>query len=259
MSKGAAREVAAEFLGTFVMITFGVGVVAQAVLSKNAAGSSLTIQLGWGLAVMLGVYIANGITGAHLNPAVTLALAVGRGFPWAKVVPYALAQTAGAFAAAAVVLLTYREAFTAFDGGTRMIEGATATAGIFSTGPQSHLSLVGGFVDQVVGTCLLLIGILAMTDQRNAAPPAWLAAPLIGGLVAAIGMAFGFNAGYAINPARDFGPRLLTAVAGWGNGVFAAGSGWWWVPLAGPAVGAIVGVWLYDSFVGRHLAAPAAP
>src|ERR671911_2259989 len=140
MLKGTAREAAAEFFGTFILIAFGVGVVAQTVLSRGANGSFLAINIGWGLAVMLGVYAAGGVSGAHLNPAVTLALAVTRGFPWAKVPAYVVAQIAGAFAAAALVYVTYAEAFTAFDGGVRQISGPQATAGIFATYPQPFLS-----------------------------------------------------------------------------------------------------------------------
>src|SRR6185436_19714990 len=233
---------AAEFFGTFILIAFGVGVVAQTVLSKNANGSFLAINIGWGLAVMLGIYASAGVSGAHLNPAVTVALAVHRAFPWSKVVPYAIAQIAGAFAASALVFATYREALSAFDGGVRAVEGATATAGIFA--------------DQVVGTMLLMAGVLAVTDQKNVGAPAWFTGPLVGMLVIAIGVAFGFNAGYAINPARDFGPRLFTFVAGWGSGVFTAGGGWWWVPIVAPIVGAILGAWLYDAFVNKHHVAP---
>ena len=247
------RQAAAEFLGTFMILVFGVGVVAQSVLSQNAAGSYLAINIGWGLAVMLGIYVSAGVSGAHLNPAVTIALAMRRGFPWQKVPVYALAQTAGAFAASAVVFLTYREALTAFDSGIRQVQGTLGTAGIFATYPQPFLSIGGGLLDQIVGTALLMVGVLAITDQRNAAPPGWLAAPLIGGLVVAIGVAFGFNAGYAINPARDFGPRLFTAVAGWGSGVFTAGNGWWWVPIVGPCLGAVVGAVSYDVCIGRSL------
>jgi len=247
------KEAAAEFLGTFILIVFGVGVVAQTVLSKNASGSYLGINLGWGVAVMLGVYTAGGVSGAHLNPAVSIALAVRRGFPWPKVPAYVAAQVAGAFLASAVVFMTYHEAFTAFDGGMRQVQGATGTAGIFATYPQPFLSTLGGLIDQVVGTALLMACVLAITDQRNAGPPSWLAAPMVGLLVVAIGVAFGFNAGYAINPARDFGPRLFTAVAGWGGGVFSAGNGWWWVPIAGPIAGAVTGAVVYDTFVGRFL------
>ena len=249
------REAAAEFLGTFMILVFGAGVVAQSVLSQNAAGSYLAINVGWGLGVMLGIYTAAGVSGAHLNPAITVALALRRGFPWSKVPSYVLAQTAGAFVASAVVFLTYREAFTAFDSGVRQIQGTLGTAGIFATYPQPFLSIGGGLVDQIVGTALLMAGVLAIADQRNSGPPPWLVAPLIGALVVAIGVAFGFNAGYAINPARDFGPRLFTAVAGWGGGVFTAGNGWWWVPIVGPVIGAVLGTMTYDVCVGRSLPA----
>jgi MIP family channel proteins len=252
MLQGTNREAAAEFLGTFILIVFGVGVVAQTVLSNGANGSYLAINLGWGLAVMLGVYTAGGVSGAHLNPAVTLALAVRRGFPWSKVVLYIAAQTVGAFVASAVVYLTYQEAFAAFDGGVRQVLGAQGTAGVFATYPQPYLSIAGGFVDQVVGTALLMAAILAITDQRNNATPPWLTPIIVGGLVVAIGVSFGFNAGYAINPARDFGPRLFTALAGWGTEVFSAASAWWWVPIVAPCVGAVVGAVTYDVLIANN-------
>jgi aquaporin-9 len=252
MLTGTAREAAAEFFGTFVLIVFGVGVVAQTVLSGGANGSYIAINVAWGLGVTLGVYAAGGVSGGHLNPAVTLALAVHRGFPWRKVVPYAAAQVGGAFTAAAVVYAIYREAFFHFDGGMRQVTGPKPTAGIFATYPQDFLSLTGGFVDQVAGTAILVALIFAIIDPRNVAPPGWMGPILFGGLVVAIGMCFGFNAGYAINPARDFGPRLFTAVGGWGGDVFRAGHGWWWVPIAGPLVGGPLGGWLYDMLIGRH-------
>src|SRR5688500_12624901 len=130
MLTGTAREASAEFFGTFVLIAFGAGVVAQTVLSGGANGSYIAINIAWGLAVTLGVYAAGGVSGAHLNPAVTLALAVHRGFPWRKVLPYVSAQFAGAFAASAVVYFMYAEALDHFDGGVRQVVGAQATAGI---------------------------------------------------------------------------------------------------------------------------------
>ena len=252
MLRGTWREAAAELLGTFVLIVFGTGVVAQVVLSRRDLGIPLSIHLAWGLAVTLGIYVSAGVSGAHLNPAVTLALAVLRGFPWRKVPAYVLAQLAGAFAGAAVTFLTYREAFDHFDGGLRQVVGENATAGIFATYPQPFLSAFpGGFVDQVVGTALLMLGIFAISDRRNAGP-ATGGPVLVGALVALIGMSFGFNAGYAINPARDLGPRLFTAVAGWGSEVFRAGGGWWWVPVVAPYLGGLLGGFLYDLLVTRH-------
>src|SRR5438132_962877 len=170
MLKALLRELLAEFFGTFILIVFGVGVVAQVVLSKQTAGTFLSINIAWGLAVTMGCYVAAGVTGAHLNPAVTLALAVRRDFPWGKVLPYSLAQLAGAFVASAVVFVTYHEALTAFDGGLRQVLGPTGTAGIWATYPQPFLSVFpGGFIDQVVGTALLVGMILGITDSRNSA------------------------------------------------------------------------------------------
>lgn len=251
MLQGTAREAVAEFLGTFVLIAFGTGVVAQKVLSGGADGSALGIHLAWGLGVMFGIYASAGVSGAHLNPAVTLALAALRGFPWAKLPAYVAAQVAGAFAGAALTYVTYREAFHHLDSGTRAVSGSTATAGIFATYPQPYLSLGGGFVDQVVGTALLMLGIFAISDRRNAGPVTG-GPVLVAALVAAIGMSFGTNAGYAINPARDFGPRVFTALAGWGGEVFRAGNGWWWVPIVAPCLGALVGGFVYDLLITRH-------
>jgi MIP family channel proteins len=256
MPRALRRELLAEFFGTFILIVFGVGVVAQVVLSRNGAGNYLSINVAWGLAVAMGCYVSAGVTGAHLNPAVTLALAAHRRFPWEKVVPYSLAQTAGAFAASAVVYVTYHDALNAFDQGVRQVVGAQGTAGIWATYPQPFLSVFpGGFVDQVVGTALLVAVIFGITDSRNSPAPAGLAPVIVGLLVVLIGATFGFNAGYAINPARDFGPRLFTSVAGWGGEVFRAGGHWWWVPILAPLVGGVLGGWIYDVFVGNHFPA----
>jgi len=253
MPRGVLREMLAEFFGTFILIVFGVGVVAQVVLSRNTAGTYFSINIAWGLAVMMGCYVSAGVTGAHLNPAVTLALAVHRKFPWGKVLPYSLAQIAGAFVASAVVYLTYREALTAFDGGVRQVAGAQGTAGIWATYPQQFLSTFpGGVIDQVVGTALLVAVIFGITDSRNSPAPAGLAPVVVGLLVVLIGATFGFNSGYAINPARDFGPRLFTFVAGWGSEVFRAGNSWWWVPVVAPCIGGIAGGWMYDAFIGHR-------
>jgi len=247
-----AREAAAEFLGTFVLIIFGAGVVAQVVLSRGSAGGYLSINLAWGLAVTMGVFVAGGVTGAHLNPAVTVALAVHRQFPWRKVIPYSLAQTAGAFAASAAVFIVYREALANFDGGVRQIAGAQGTAGIWATYPQPYLSTFpGGFIDQVMGTALLVLLIFALTDRLNLAPAPSSIPVVVGAVVVVIGMTLGFNAGYAINPARDLGPRLFTAFAGWGSEVFRAGHHWWWVPIVGPLLGGVLGGYVYDLLVGR--------
>lgn len=267
---GVLGECLAEFLGTLVLIAFGTGVVASTVVALNlsgrgatpfaASGDWLLITFGWGAAVTLGVYVAGGVSGAHLNPALTVALALRRGFPWGRVVPYALAQTAGAFAGAALVYANYATAIRAYERAAGLVRGtpaSAATAGIFTTGPAPYYggALLGPFVDQVIGTALLVLAVFALTDERNQPPKGNLAPLVVGLLVAAIGMSFGANAGYAINPARDLGPRLLAAVAGWGTAAFPGAGGFWWVPIAGPLVGAVVGAVAYDLCIGRVLVA----
>jgi len=248
MSRELLREVAAEFLGTLTLIAFGVGVVAQVVLGEGKTGEYLSINLGWGLAVTMGAYVAGGVSGAHLNPAVTLALALHRGFPWRKVLPYWAAQFAGAFVASALVYATYCEAIDHVEPTARTL----ATAGIWSTYPQDYLSnFPGGFVDQVVGTALLMLVIFAVTDERNMALPPSLSPIVVGLAVLVIGMTYGLNAGYAINPARDLGPRVFTWLAGWGTQVFTAHDSWWWVPVVGPLCGAVVGGLVYDLLITR--------
>src|SRR6266851_3273818 len=247
MPRGLFREVLAEFFGTFILIVFGVGVVAQVVLSRQTAGNYLSINLGWGLAVTMGCYVSAGVTGAHLNPAVTLALAVHRRFPWRKVLPYAIAQVAGAFVAAALVYQNYLPAFHQVD------PQLEKTAGVFTTFPAFPSLLQAGFLDQVIGTGLLLLFIFAITDEFNSPPGANLGPLMIGLVVVAIGMSFGGMHGYAINPARDFGPRLFTAVAGFRNTGITDGIRIWWVPIVAPLLGGIAGAALYDLGIRRFL------
>jgi glycerol uptake facilitator protein len=253
-------ELSAEFVGTMVLILFGVGVVAQVVaggadtVPKGGLGGHDSIAWTWGLGVTLGVYVAGRLSGAHLNPAVTLSLAVFKGFPWRKVVPYWLAQFVGAFVGALLVRWNYTEVL-----GTVDPAHSIKTQFIFSTLPGNGSTTMGvhewgAFRDQVIGTALLMLLILAVTDVLNTPPGANLAPFIIGLIVVAIGMAFGTDAGYAINPARDLGPRLASFITGyrgawrdqWGNLYF-------WVPIAGPLIGGPVGAAFYKYLVGRFL------
>lgn len=273
---GTWGEVLAEFLGTFVLIAFGDGVVAMAVAALPgsgraanattiflASGDWLLITWGWAFAVALGVYVAGGVSGAHLNPAVTLALAVRRKFAWGKVLPYIAAQVVGAFVGAALVYLVYFNAIDAFNqasGTGRAEPGGLATFSIFATFPAPYYNggMIGPLIDQIVGTAFLLMFIVAIIDLRNTAVKANLGPLMIGFAVAAIGMSYGANAGYAINPARDFGPRLFAWMAGWGDvalpGTVDGSFAWYfWVPIIGPLIGGVIGVLLYDLFVGDVL------
>jgi len=247
MTKSLPAELLAEFLGTLVLILFGDGVVAMAVLFDK--GGYTNITLAWGLAVTMGIYIAGKISGAHLNPAVTLTLALFRGFPWAKVIPYSLAQIAGAFVGAALVFWNYRPQFLTVD------PGLQRTAGVFTTFPAFPGQPAAGLLDQIIGTALLLLMIFAITDERNTPPGANLTPLMVGLVVVAIGMAFGGMHGYAINPARDFGPRLFTVVAGFKNNGLTDGAASFWVPIVGPLIGGIIGGASYDFLVRRFLPA----
>jgi glycerol uptake facilitator protein len=251
-----AAELCAEFLGTMVLILFGVGVVAMVVLfgsgipGEIVKGGYTNITIGWGLGVTMGIYIAGRISGAHLNPAVTLALAVFRGFSWPKVLPYAAAQVAGAFVASALVYWNYLPAFRKFD------PGLDRTAAIFTTFPAFPEAPAAGLLDQVIGTALLMLLVLAITDEFNAPPGANLTPLMIGLVVVAIGMSFGGMHGYAINPARDFGPRLFTVLAGFRNNGLTDSSGVFWIPIAGPLAGALAGAAVYDFGIRRFLDNP---
>jgi glycerol uptake facilitator protein len=256
MKNNLTAELMAEFIGTLVLILFGNGVVAMVVLFGTGApgeivhGGFTNITFGWGLGVTMGCYIAGRISGAHLNPAVTIALAVFRGFPWRKVLPYSIAQTAGAFVAAAIVFWNYLPAFRAAD------PNFEHTAGVFTTFPQFPALVSAGLLDQTIGTALLLLMIMAITDERNQPPGANLIPVLVGATVVAIGMSFGGMHGYAINPARDFGPRLFTVVAGFKNNGLTDGGNVFWVPIVGPIIGGIIGAAAYDFGIRRFLPEP---
>ncbi len=273
---GLLGECLAEFLGTLVLIALGCGVVAMAVAALPGSGRTsgpttffwgagdwLLVTWGWAFAVVFGIYVAGGVSGAHINPAVTLAFAVRRGFPWYKVIPYWFSQFLGAFAGAALVYAVYHDAIRTFDAASKppKTNGHTlSTFSIFATfpAPYFHGGIWGPLVDQIVGTALLVMLVVALIDLRNTAVQANLGPLLIGFVVAAIGMSYGANAGYAINPARDFGPRLLTYAEGWGSLAFPGSlahsfSAYWWIPIVGPLIGGVVGVLVYDLIIGDVL------
>ncbi|MGA5299382.1 MIP/aquaporin family protein [Nucisporomicrobium flavum] len=245
-----AAELAAEFAGTMILILFGTGVVAQVV--GGGIGDHDSIAWAWGLGVTLGVYVAGRISGAHLNPAVTIALAAFKGFEWRKVIPYSIAQTLGAFVAALLVRWNYTEVLHQADPNLTV-----KTQGVFSTLPGNGTLPVGewgAFRDQIIGTAILLFLILAITDVAGTPPAANMAPFIIGLIVVAIGMAWGTNAGYAINPARDFGPRLASFFTGYG-GAWRDQTGYlyFWIPIVAPVLGGLLGAGLYQVLVGRFL------
>jgi glycerol uptake facilitator protein len=270
-------ELAAEFLGTFVLICFGTGAVAMAVAALNqsgrgteifqASGDWLIIAWGWGLAVTLGVYVAGGVTGAHLNPAVTLANALRRDFAWSKVLPYMGAQLVGAFVGAFLVYTVYHNAIGSYETAHHIVRGtedSTTTFSIFATFPAGYFdNWWGPFLTEVVGTAMLVGVIFALTDRRNQPPMGNIAPFVVGLVVVAIGISFGANSGYAINPARDLGPRLMTWIEGWKSvavpGDYGNLSGYMWIPIVAPLIGGAIGAYVYDFFIRDVLVARGAP
>jgi glycerol uptake facilitator protein len=266
-------ELLAEFLGTFVVIAFGDGVVAMVVAALNQSGRGkvafaaqadwLMIAWGWALAVAFGIWVAGGVSGAHLNPAVTLAQAMRRGFPWRKVPSYWAAQILGAFAGAALVYLNYRTAINSLNHSQHIVRGASksvSTFSIFGTFPAPYFkSWIGPFFDQVIGTAFLVGFIFAIIDEFNAPVKGNMAPFVVGLIVMAIGLSYGANAGYAINPARDFGPRLLAWIAGWKSIAFPGNygnvNGYFWIPIIGPLVGSVLGAIVYDLGIRKVLIA----
>ncbi|XP_069766930.1 aquaporin-9b isoform X2 [Narcine bancroftii] len=231
---------------------FGCGSIAQSVLSRGASGNILTSSICFPFGITIAVYASMGVSGGHLNPAISLSMCVLGRLDWLKLPVYCFAQFVGAFIGSAAVFGLYYDAFMSFDGGNLAIYGQNATAQIFSSYPAPHLSLVNGFVDQIMGTAALLLSVLAILDTKNNCVPKGLEPVVIGLVIMVIGLSMNFNCGGTINPARDLGPRLFTAVAGWGIEVFRAGGGWWWVPVVAPIIGGLLGTCLYALFIELH-------
>lgn len=233
-----------EFLGTFVMILLGCGVVACTSLkgSKGYGAGWIVVTLAWGLAVMCGVFIAGPYTGAHLNPAVTIGLATAGKFDWEMVIPYIVSQLLGAFFGGLAVYAFYKDQFDATD-------DKEAKLGVFATIPAIK-NLKRNFLSEVIGTFVLIICILFLSESGNTAEVGLgsIGALPVALLVVVIGMALGGTTGYAINPARDLGPRLahqMLHIKGKGD------SKWWyaWVPIVGPIIGALFAVLVFYFYI----------
>ena len=267
---GTLGEMIGEFFGTMVLILFGDGCVATVFLFANIGANNastpfanewIVIILGWGLAVMLGIYVAGAISGAHINPAVTLGLAATGRHPWSKVLPYWLAQVLGAFVAGGILYFVYQGALVHALAINHLSIGQIAqqTTGngygwIFYTFPKGFVGTFGAFGDEFLGTALLMGLILTIVDARNQPVQGNLNPLIIGFLIVAIGASFGLNTGYAINPARDFGPRLWIAIVGGGT-AFSADNYYFWIPIVAPLLGAVVGAFIFDYTIGKVLQA----
>jgi glycerol uptake facilitator protein len=259
--KGLMPALIGDAFGTFILILLGDGVVANVVLAPRLASGLAfdwnTIVFGWAFAVIVAVYVSAGASGAHLNPAVTLALAVKRAFPWRKVAPYIIAQMIGAFLGAGAVYLVYSDGLVAaglpnvWCTGPGSVFGQAFWGGIGSgVAPSGGYSMLTASFAEFFGTAVLIWGILASGDSKNIGLLHNMGPFLVGGTVLAVGLSLGGPSGYAINPARDFGPRVFGTIIGT-QGLFS--DAYFLVPLIIPLIGGVVGAFAYDWFVTRGL------
>lgn len=255
MKKNLLGECFSEFIGAWILLFIGAGCVASLVLT-GASISQWEISIIWGLGVTMAIYITGTVSGAHLNPAVTIALMIHRKFPKEKVLPYIISQLLGCFVGAATVYFLFQNLFTSYEAANNIIRASSdglATAGIFSTYPHAELTMMGALIVEIIITMFLFIVILAVGEDRSTNKPASNLGPVMIGLtIAIIGSSFGVLTGFAMNPARDLGPKLFAMLAGWGN--FALGENmYFWVPIVGPIIGAIIGGFVFDKLVVKYM------
>jgi glycerol uptake facilitator protein len=266
------RECLAEAVGTYILVLFGVGAVHVAVLA-GALHGLLQVAVVWGVAASLAIYVTAGVSGAHINPAITLAMAVWKGFPKSRVLPYVLAQLAGAFAAAATLYLVFGGYLRAFESEHNIVRGAEGSEhsamvfGEYFPNPgmtdeaaagAARVSHAQAMAAEGLGTMFLAIFVLALTDARNPArPPAFVAPVAIGVALTMLIIVVAPLTQAGFNPARDFGPRLFAWLAGWGSvAIPGPRGGFFTVYILSPVVGAIVGGGLYQIVLRRLLPRP---
>ncbi|PVU90689.1 hypothetical protein BB559_004491 [Furculomyces boomerangus] len=243
------RSYLAEFFGTLIFVFFGTGSVAAVTFQPDLRPVGwLLISFGFGFGIAMGIYVSIGISGGHVNPAVTIASAIFRKFPIFHVPFYILSQLLGGICGAALTYFIYMQKFTPYDGGTRKTTGTKSTAGIFATYPDSENTNIVSFFTEVILTTVFLFCIQGFVNTKI--PQTTSYTPLaVGLLILVISISFGTMTGFSLNPARDLGPRLFTLMAGWGTNPFTAFSYYFWIPVVGPILGAILGIFLYDCFI----------
>ena len=248
-------ECLAEFIGCLVFILIGCGAVASSVLT-GVSFSQWEMSIVWGIGVTIAIYLVGSISGAHLNPAVTISLAIHRNFDKGKILPYIISQILGCFSAAAIIYFIFNPFFESFELTNNIIrasEGGVVTAGIFSTFPNANINLGHAFLVEAFITTILMIAILAIGEEKNTNKPGANLQPLMVGLtIAIIGSAFGTLSGFAMNPARDFGPRLFSFLAGWSN-LGPVNAYYFLIPITAPIVGAILAGFIYDNLIKKYL------
>lgn len=239
-----AGELISEAVAVAIIISIGCSAAAMYLLYDPSPYQHAYwgLCITWGLAVTVAIYATASVSGTHANPAVTLALALYRGFPWSRVLPYWAAQVLGGFVGAAIVLLLYGPVIDHYNDLQGMTRAEGGGAGVFFTAPGLAVTPLHALRNQVILTGFLVFGIFAITERYNeAAPGANGGALMIGLLVACIGASMGYLEGWAINPARDFGPRVFAWLTGWDRAALPAEHHYWWIPIVGPLIGGALG------------------
>ena len=258
MNRELLGELISEAVAMFLIIALGDSVAAMYSLYDPSPYQSAYwgVCIAWGLAVTVAIYTTASVSGCHANPAVTLALACFRSFSWRKVIPYFAAQVAGAFAGAACVYTLFSPVIDLFNQTRHLTRAAGGAAGVFFTHPGLAVTVHHAFLDEIILTAILVFGIFAITEQYNEqAPGANSGALIIGFLVAIIGASMGYLEAWAINPARDFGPRLFCFLAGWGSSALPSPDSYWYVPIVAPLLGGVLGGAAYQGLIHQFLPA----
>jgi len=262
MKRGIFPEMIAECIGTFILVLFGVGSVAVSVWT---GGLSLwPVALMFALGVTLGVYASGKISGGHINPAVTLTLAVFTGFPWPKVAPYIVAQFVGAMLASAAIYAFYSGILEHYELGAGLVRGEAGSQlsamgfGTYAPNPAfvgttedsfAQVSLLKWFLSEAFTTAILVFGVLYLTDQHNTSAPSANLAPFFIGLLVAALVAYEAPISMtAMNPARDLGPRIMSYFFGWGEIAIPGPRGGWWIPSVASIAGGLVAGAFYRGF-----------
>jgi glycerol uptake facilitator protein len=262
-------EFAGEVLGTFLLVFFGCGSICTAVTTGALVGV-FQVAMVWGLGIATAIYLTGGLSGAHLNPAVTITLAVFRRFPARKIVPYIAAQMLGAFLASAVLFLVFAQAIGVYESAHEIVRGgpgSEASAMVFgeyfpnpggrplNDALRAIMSPGRAFDTEAIGTGVLLLVILGVTDPRNRSFPKAFTAPAIGLTVTLLICLFGPLTMACFNPARDLGPRIFSSLAGWGAIPFTVnGAGWLTVYCLAPILGGLAGGMVYQLFLAASFA-----
>jgi glycerol uptake facilitator protein len=258
VGKAFLGELISEAVAMFIIIAFGDSVAAMYSLYVPSPYQQAYwgVCIAWGLAVTVAIYTAGSVSGCHANPAVTLALAVYRKFSWRKVIPYCAAQVLGAFLGAAVVYVLFSPVIDTFNLTNHLTRASGGATGVFFTHPGLAVAPMHAFNDEIILTAFLIFGIFAITEQYNEmAPGANFGALMIGFLVALIGASMGYLEAWAINPARDFGPRLFCFFTGWGASALPSPGNYWWIPIVAPLIGGLVGGGAYQLLIRPFLPA----